>query len=180
MRTKCKGGNHSTDNETQMQSSGIPDVMMKKLLRLNQGKAESVTNYAIRLEHTLVNIQRDHSNQMNKSEMNASQHDRFFQGLKKTYSHSLRYLYDTGSPYQAILPAARKAEAEPEHYKEAESATVKGAQEIASEVMEELAAIKDVANKAWCCQQDLKKGKQGYSKKGSGKPKAKERLRNLL
>ena len=36
------------------------DVLMKKLFSLNQGKAESVTNFAIRLESTLVNIQRDH------------------------------------------------------------------------------------------------------------------------
>ena len=37
------------------------DVMMKKLFSLNQGKTESVTNFAIRLESTLANIQRDHS-----------------------------------------------------------------------------------------------------------------------
>ena len=36
------------------------DVMMKKLFSLSQGKTESVTNFAIRLESTLANIQRDH------------------------------------------------------------------------------------------------------------------------
>ena len=43
------------------------DVMMKKLFSLSQGKAKNVTNYAIRLESTLANIQRDHPNQVNKA-----------------------------------------------------------------------------------------------------------------
>ena len=81
--------------------------------------------------------------------MDTSQRDRFFQGLKKTYWDSLRYLYDTGSPYQAILTAARKAEAEAEHYKKTEAASAKGAQAVHAEVMEELAAIKTMTNKVW-------------------------------
>ena len=124
------------------------DVMMKKLFSLSQGKTESVTNFAIRLESTLANIQTDHPMQVNRMQMDASQRDRLFQGLKKVYRDSLRYLYDTGAPYQAILTAARKAEAEAEHYKESEPATAKGAQAMASEVMEELAAVKAIANKA--------------------------------
>ena len=36
------------------------DVMMKKLFSLSQGKTESMTNFAIRLESILANIQRDH------------------------------------------------------------------------------------------------------------------------
>ena len=147
------------------------DVMMKKLFSLSQGKTESVTNFAIRLESTLANIQKDHPMQVNRMQMDASQRDRLFQGLKKVYRDSLRYLYDTGAPYQAILTAARKAEAEAEHYKESEPATAKGAQAMASEVMEELAAVKAIANKAWGSQQDQKKGKSGDFKKGSGKSK---------
>ena len=54
------------------------DVMMKKLFSLNQGKTESVTNFAIRLESTLANIQRDHPLQVNKVQMDASQRDRLF------------------------------------------------------------------------------------------------------
>ena len=68
--------------------------------------------------------------QVNRMQMDASQRDRLFQGLKKVYRDSLRYLYDTGAPYQAILTAARKAEAEAEHYKESEPATAKGAQKL--------------------------------------------------
>ena len=104
------------------------DVMMKKLFGLSQGRIESVTNYAIRLESTLADIHRDHPNQV---QMDTSQRDRFFQGLKKSYRDSLRYLYDTGSPYQAILTAARKAEVEADHYKETEAASAKGAQAVA-------------------------------------------------
>ena len=130
------------------------DVMMKKLFSLSQGKTESVTNFAIRLESTLANIQRDHPTQVTRIQMDASQRDRFFQGLKKVYRDSLRYLYDTGSPYQAILTAARKAEAEVKHYKESEPASAKGAQAMTSEVMEELAAVKAIASKAWDSQQE--------------------------
>ena len=147
------------------------DVMMKRLFSLSQGKTESVTNFAIRLESTLANIQRDHPMQVNGMQMDASLRDRLFQGLKKVYRDSLRYLYDTGAPYQAILTAARKAEAEAEHYKESEPETAKGAQVVASEFMEELAAVKAIANKAWGYQQDQKKGKSGDSKKGPGKSK---------
>ena len=66
------------------------DVMMKKLFGISQGKTESVTNYAIRVESTLANIQRDHPNQVDPAQMEASGRDRFFQGLKKTYRDSLR------------------------------------------------------------------------------------------
>ena len=135
---------------------------MKKLFSLSQGRTESVTNFAIRLESTLANIKRDHPTQVTRIQMDASQRDRFFQGLKKVYRDSLRYLYDTGSPYQAILTAARKAEAEVEHYKESA---------MTSEVMEELAAVKAIASKAWGSQQDQKKGRSGDPKKGNGKPK---------
>ena len=61
----------------------------------------------------------------------------------------MRYLYDTGAPYKAIMKAARKAEAEAEHYRENEPATAKGAMGITAEVMEELAAVKAIASKAW-------------------------------
>ena len=54
------------------------DVMMKKLFGLSQGRTESVTNYAIRLESTLADIQRDHPTQVNQVQMDTSQHDRFF------------------------------------------------------------------------------------------------------
>ena len=144
------------------------DVMMKKFFGMSQTKGEIVTNYAIRLENTLASIQRDHPHQVDKYKMQQSQRDRFFQGLKKTYRDSLRYLYDTGAPYEAILTAARKAEAEAEHYKEPEAASAKAAQGVSPELMEELAAIKAVANKAWGSQQNQQKNKQGDSKKGGG------------
>ena len=70
-----------------------PDVMIRKLFGLSQERTESVTNYAIRLESTLAEIQRDHPTQVNQVQMDTSQRDRFFQGLKKNYRDSLRYLY---------------------------------------------------------------------------------------
>ena len=90
-------------------------------------------------------------------------------GLKKTYKESLRYLYDTGASFDAILRAARKAEAETEHYKDSELAPAKAAkaQELSAELMSEIAAIKAVANKAWGSQQkNQKQGKQGDGQKG--------------
>ena len=66
------------------------DVMMKKLLSLNQGKTESVTNFAIRLESTLANIQRDHPTQVTRIQMDASPRDRFWKKytmLTTTLSH---------------------------------------------------------------------------------------------
>ena len=146
------------------------DVMMKKLFGMSQGKTESVTNYAVRIESTLANIQRDHPHHVDPAYMESSGRDRFFQGLKKTYRDSLRYLYDTGATYEVILRAARKAEAEAEHYKEAEASTAKGALGITAEVMEELAAVKAIASRAWGSQQDQKK-KQQDPKKGGVKQK---------
>ena len=63
----------------------------------------------------------------------------------------MRYLYDTGASFDAILKAARKAETEAEHYKDSEGAPAKAAkaQEISAELMNEIQAIKAVANKAW-------------------------------
>ena len=46
---------------------------------------------------------------------------------------------------------------------------------MASEVMEELAAVKAIANKAWGSEQDQKKGKSGDFKKGSGKSKDRQK-----
>ena len=146
------------------------DVMMKKLFGMSQGKTESVTNYAVRIESTLAAIQRDHPHLVDPAYMESSGRDRFFQGLKKAYRDSLRYLYDTGGSYEAILKAARKAEAEAEHYKEPEAATAKGVLGITAEVMEELAAVKAIASRAWGSQQDQKK-KQQDPKKGVGKQK---------
>ena len=143
------------------------DVMMKKLFGMSQGKTESVTNYAVRIESTLANIQRDHPHHVDPAYMESSGRDRFFQGLKKTYRDSLRYLYDTGATYEVILRAARKAEAEAEHYKETEAATAKGALGITAEVMEELATVKAIASRAWGSQQDQKKKPQDPKKGGS-------------
>ena len=142
------------------------DVMMRKLFSMTQAKQENVTNYAIRLESTLANIQRDHPAEAARIDLDASKRDRLYSELKKTYKESLRYLYDTGASFDAILKAARKAEAEAEHYKDSEPAPAKAAkaQELSAELMNEIAAIKAVANKAWGSQQ--KNQKQGEGKKG--------------
>ena len=106
------------------------DVMMKKLFSLSQEKAETVTNYAIRLETTIASIHQDHPYQMTLAYMEASRRDRFFQGLKRSYRDSLRYLYDTGAPYESILRAARKTEAEAEHYRTPEQLWLKELKEL--------------------------------------------------
>ena len=54
------------------------------------------------------------------------------------------------------------------HYKEPDTASAKAAQGVSPELMEELAEIKAVANKAWGSQQNQKKEKQGESKNGGG------------
>ena len=135
------------------------------------------------METTLANIQRDHPRQMTDASMEASRRDRFYKGLKKSYKESLGYLYDTGAPYEAILRAARKAETEAEHYKDADAAPAKAAQAESSGLWNELASIKAVVSKAWNSQQkNQKQGKQGgaeatrdgksnkQSKKGPGGP----------
>ena len=144
------------------------DVMMRKLHSMTQAKQQNVTNYAIRLESTLANIQRDHPAEAAQIDLDTSKRDHLYLGLKKTYKESLRYLYNTGASFDAILRAARKAEAEAEHYKDSEPAQAKvaKAQELSAELMNEIAAIKAVANKAWGSQQrNQKQGKQGDGKK---------------
>ena len=145
------------------------DVMMRKLFSLNQAKGESVTNYAIRLETTLANIQRDHPAEVTEINLDTSKRDQFYLGLKKSYKESLRYLYDTGAASESILKVARKAEVEEENYKDNDPAPAKSAQAqgVSTELMTELAAIKAVVNKAWSSQQkNQKQGKQEDSKKG--------------
>ena len=116
------------------------DVMMRKLYSLTQNKQESITNYAIRLESTIANIQRDHPMEVARIDLESSKRDRLYLGLKKTYKESLRYLYDTGASFDAILKAARKAEAEAEHYKDVDPAPAKAAkaQELSAELMSEI------------------------------------------
>ena len=101
------------------------DVMMRRLFNLVQGKTESVSTFATRLETAMANIQSDHPGRLTRASIEASMRDRFYQGLKKSYKEPLRYLYDTGSPYEAILIASRRVEAEMEHHKESEPAHAK-------------------------------------------------------
>ena len=98
--------------------------------------------------------------------MEASRRDRFFQGLKRSYRDSLRYLYDTGAPYESILRAARKTEAEAEHNRTPEAAMVKGAEGASAEVLKELAYIKSIATRAWTSSQ------QGSVREEETKPKS--------
>ena len=142
---------------------------MRKLYSMTEAEQENVTNYAIRLESTLANIQRDHPAEAARIDLDASKRDCLYLGLKKTYKECLRYFYDTGASFDAILKAARKAESEAEHYKDSEPGPAKAAkaQELSAELMNEIAAIKAVANKAWGSQQkNQKEGKQGESEKG--------------
>ena len=153
------------------------DVMMKKLFSISQGKVEIVSTYATRLETAMANIERDHPMQLPPGQQQASLRDRFYQGLKKTYKDSLRYLYDSGASYEQILKAARKAEAEVDGYKELDPAPAKSAQGNSLELLNEMAAIKAIVNQAWKSQKDpqkkqFKKGggqKDGQNKQTSSK-----------
>ena len=143
------------------------DVMMRRLFTLSQGKTEHISAFATRLETALNNIQRDHPGQLTQVTIQNSLRDRFYQGLKKTYKESLRYLYAAKAPYEEILTAARAVEAEQEDYKETGAVTAKAAQGTDPELMEELASIKAVVKKAWNAQQNSqqKSKKQGNEKR---------------
>ena len=141
------------------------DVMMKKLFSLSHEKTEGVTDYAIRLETTIASIHQDHPYQMTLTYMEASSRDRFYQGLKRSYRDSLRYLYDTGAPYESILKAARKTEVEAEHGKTPEAAMARGAEGASAEVLKELASIRSTATRAWTSSQ------QGSVREGENKPR---------
>ena len=52
------------------------DVIMRKLYSMTQAKQENVTNYAIRLESTLANIQGDHPAEAAWIDLDASKRDR--------------------------------------------------------------------------------------------------------
>ena len=145
------------------------DVMMRRVFNIAQGKGESVTQFATKLESAISNVQRDHPMQSAHVNLRNSMRDCFYQGLKKSLKESLRYLYNTGAPYETILVAARTAEAEVENFKETDTATVKAAQAqaINSDLLAEIATIKAVVNRTWNSQQksQQKKDKQGGSKK---------------
>ena len=143
------------------------DVMMRRVFNVSQAKGENVTQFATKLESAISNVQRDHPMQSAQVNLRNGMRDRFYQGLKKTLKESLRYLYNTGAPYETILVAARTAEAEGENFKEPETASAKSAQGVSSELWEELANIKAVVNKTWTSQQKFsqKKDKQGNGKK---------------
>ena len=150
------------------------DVMMRRLFNLVQGKTESVSTFATRLETAMANIQSNHPGRLTRASIEASMRDRFYQGLKKSYKEPLRYLYDAGSPYEAILIASRRVEAEMEHHKESEPAHAKAAQETDSGVWSELASIKVVVNKTWNAQQ--KQSKSGGNQKNDNQGKEPEQV----
>ena len=132
------------------------------------------------METALNNIQRDHPGQLTQVTIQNSLRDRFYQGLKKTYKESLRYLYAAKTPYEEILTAARAVEAEQEDYKETGAVTAKAAQGTDPELMEELASIKAVVKKAWNAQQNSqqKSKKQGIEKRDDNNNPPNKKKRN--
>ena len=103
------------------------DVMKRRLFTLSQGKTKHISAFTTRLKTTLNNIQRDHPGQLTQVTIQSSLRDRFYQGLKKAYKESLRYLYAAKAPDEEILTAARAVEAEQEDYKESGAVTAKAA-----------------------------------------------------
>ena len=143
------------------------DVMMRRVFNIAQVKGESVTQFATKLEAAISNVQRDHPIQSAHVNLRNSMRDCFYQGLKKTLKESLRYLYNTGAPYEAILVAARTIETEVENFKETETASTKSAQGVSSDLLNEIANIKAVVNKTWNSHQKYqqRKDKEGGNKK---------------
>ena len=150
------------------------DAMMRRVFNIAQGKGESVTQFATKLESAISNVQRDHPMQSAHVNLRNGMRDRFYQGLKKSLKESLRYLYNTGAPYETILVAARTAEAEVENFKETDTPSAKAVQGVSSDLWNELANIKAVVNKTWNSQQKKdqlaetkKKGDGGKTNKQS-------------
>ena len=138
------------------------DVMMRKLFSITQTKTEKVNCFAMHLELTVANIRKNHAPKMNKASSKDHLRDLFYQGLRKNYRDSLRYLYDTGATYTQILKVARTAEAEADNFKEVE--TSKSVKEADPAVLGELQALKAEVKKIWNqspTQNQLKKGTNG-------------------
>ena len=114
---------------------------MRKLFNIIQSKTEKVSCFATRLGTEVADIRKDHPppSKMTKASAEDHQRDRFYQGLKKSVSDCLRYLYDTGASCDQILKAARRAEAEADNFKEVEIAR---AAHDDSKVLDELAPLK--------------------------------------
>ena len=84
------------------------DVMMRRIFSIVQAPGESVTHFATKLESAVSDMKRDHPMKTTRVNLEGSMRDRFYHGLKKPLRESLRYLYNTGAPYEAILIAARR------------------------------------------------------------------------
>ena len=123
------------------------DVMMRKLFSITQSKTEKVNCYGTRLESTVADIRKNCEPKMDKASSEDHLHNRFYQGLRKNYRDSLRYLYDTGATNTQILKAARTAEAEADNFKEVE--TSKNVKESYPAVLGELQALKAELKKIW-------------------------------
>ena len=101
------------------------DVMMGRVFNIAQSKGESVSQFATKLESAICNVQRDHPSQSGHMNLRNGMRDHFYQGLHKSLQECLRYLYNTGAPYETILVAARMAEAEVENFKETDAVSAK-------------------------------------------------------
>ena len=150
------------------------DVMMRRIFSIVQAQGESVTHFATKLESAVSDMKRDHPMRITRVNLEDSIRDRFYHGLKKPLRESLRYLYNTGAPYEAILIAARTAEAEAENFKETDAASARSVQEDSPDLLDEVVNIKTVVNKTWNSQQKARKerGQAGgtkQKKEGGGK-----------
>ena len=142
------------------------DVMMRRIFSIVQAPGESVTHFAIKLESAVSDMKRDHPMRTTRINLEGSMRDRFYHGLKKPLRESLRYLYNTGAPYEAILIAARTTEAEAENFKETDVASARSVQEESSDLLDEVVNIKTVVKKTWNSQQKAmkKRGQAGGTK----------------
>ena len=145
------------------------DVMMRKLFSITQTKMEKVNCFATWLESTVADIRKNHASKMNKASSEDHLKDRFYQGLRKNYRDSLRYLYDTGAMSTQILKAARTAEAEANNFKEME--TSKSVKEADPAVMRVLQALKAEVKKIWSQFPNQNQSKKGAGGTDSGKKK---------
>ena len=143
---------------------------------ITQTKTEKVNCFATCLESTVADIRKNHASKMNKASSEDHLREQFYQGLRKNYRDSLRYLFDTGATYTQILKAARTAEMEADNFKEVE--TSKSVKEADPAVTGELQALKAKVQKIWS-----QSPNQNQPKKGAGetdlRKKKKDRNNNM-
>ena len=87
------------------------DTMLQEFYSARQGKNETVSEFAARIEDTLTRVRV--TNPMSELEAQAQLRDRFFHGVRKSIRDTIRYLNESKeAKYNDLLVAARRSERE--------------------------------------------------------------------